>query len=240
MITKAALYLNYSIYGINDINNLGSDLILSSCQYHRTRTITEWISPDTILTTTYDTIDFALYTFNQDLDSVNLIPITDDYSYPFNGPGAVTALNDNKICVGVTLNNLYSKNPDLLLTHFYNDTINEYPIQKENKILVALIDERGNNVWSQVFDSGIKFEMITSAVATKKGGCILAGTTFNPTNDNLHDPLVIVFDSIGFEGINTENFPNQTQIFPNPVQNQGKVNLSWSGMGKAKLASSVV
>tara|TARA_R110001592_G_scaffold237306_2_gene496092 strand:- start:13591 stop:15213 length:1623 start_codon:yes stop_codon:yes gene_type:complete len=223
---------NYSIYSMNHVTAINSEHFISSCLSHTGRTVTEWISPDTILTTNYDTIDFALYSFDQNLDSLNLISLTDEFPFPFNGPGAIASLKDNRICVGVTLNNLYSKNPDLLKTHFYNDTINEYPLSKENKILVALLDNSGNTLWSQVLDSGNEFEMINDAVPSKNGGCLLAGSTFSPENENLHNPLIIEIDSIGYLGVVDLNKNNHSQIFPNPAQSQGNVNLSWSGMEK--------
>ena len=213
-------------FRFTDIQKISSNKLVSASQRFR-----EWVTLDEnnipILT---DSINFGVYFFSQNVDSLKFVNLTQEYKNVNDGPGGSNFINPDRICVASTINNV----PGRIKTSAV--VLDEYPITNQSKIMATMLDSSGNVLWKRIIESGTSYELITDVLATKDGGCLLAGSRFKEGETTLHDPLLIKLDSTGSVGITENNNKlNIVRIYPNPATDQ--VRLEWEAV---KLSNSSI
>jgi hypothetical protein len=204
----------YSNTSFNKVYQISDSILISPSEYSTSDVYIE--KPFN----RYDTISVGVYFFSPNLDSINYVDISRKYGYIQCGTPVMIRKPDEGYCFGASMNRGF----------FVSDGIGSG--------LIAKLDIAGEVVWEYEIKDEDADIAINTVTATSDGGCVFAGDYYREGISDGRDLLIVALDSLGtLTSISDESLAHlfdqqKIAVYPNPVQSQDKVNLSWSGIKK--------
>jgi hypothetical protein len=197
---------------------LNADTLASDFVYHRI-----WV---TLTGKLIDTTTVGMFFYTKELDSLKLVELSLEHGKLSSFTSDLDKKEGGNYCFGGGMD----QNPTTG-GRTYNG------IRFESGI-IAMLDDTGKVLWNYKITEEETHMRLTKAVATTDGGCLFIGDWEKEGESQGRDLLIVSMDSLGtLTSISDESLAHlfdkqKIAVYPNPVQNQGKVNLSWTGMQK--------
>ncbi len=216
--TQTEQVRGYTSSGIKNVFVLNDSSIVSPSRFY---------TIDVLITNPakrFDTTSLGLYFFTPEIDSIKYVDISRKYGYKYCYDPFLSQTNKGDYCFGGSMNDFINRNEEANAPYSTG--------------LIAMLNDTGKILWEHEIKEEFADLRITAVVATNDGGCVFAGDRVKEGVTNGIDMIVVKMDSLGtLTSISDESLAHlfdqqKIAVYPNPVQSQGKVNLSWSGKQK--------